>query len=461
MQLRPRLFLEGNLFVDLRPGQPERRRSRRRLHDPDRPDLGLGPARPGADHAAVGRPQQPAGLPEGVRRRARSKYGGAEGFRELYRTSPRAYKYTAAGQPGAARHRAARPLRRDPQLRQRGPRARRPQRGAAQGPGHQLPHRRRLVRLRGPGARAARSSSCRSVLDAGKPAFANLNAAFPPLRAFAREALPGVRSTPARRSTPRRRSSHQLRAAGLASRSCAAWSHDLRPTIPQLAKLTKRHGPVPGAGAGARPAASTTCHPVVERHGRQRRRRRPVRRPVGPVYKETGYGLVGIAGESRSGDANGQYIRVAAGGGANTVVSSRRRPSSGLGRPPSASAARRSRRRAAHRATRRRPRSSPTSPCENQEPPNLDAGGSAPPPAPSRAERCRRRVRPTAARRQTPGHRRRRSTAHEGGEQGLLDLSCSKRVDGRPAAARQRRPQLELPRSEAAADGDRDPQAPA
>ncbi|MGG7383202.1 hypothetical protein ACQ7B2_32255, partial [Escherichia coli] len=35
------------------------------------------------------------------------------------------------------------------------------------------------------------------------------------------------------------------------------------------------------------------------------------------VYEETGYGLVGISGESRSGDANGQYIRVEAGGGLN------------------------------------------------------------------------------------------------------------------------------------------------
>ena len=42
--------------------------------------------------------------------------------------------------------------------------------------------------------------------------------------------------------------------------------------------------------------------------------------PVGKVYEETGYGLVGIAGESRSGDANGQYIRVTAGGGTNTVT---------------------------------------------------------------------------------------------------------------------------------------------
>ena len=36
------------------------------------------------------------------------------------------------------------------------------------------------------------------------------------------------------------------------------------------------------------------------------------------VAEETGYGLVGIGGESRSGDANGEYIRVEAGGGVNT-----------------------------------------------------------------------------------------------------------------------------------------------
>ena len=31
------------------------------------------------------------------------------------------------------------------------------------------------------------------MLDAARPAFANLNASFPALRAFAREALPGTR----------------------------------------------------------------------------------------------------------------------------------------------------------------------------------------------------------------------------------------------------------------------------
>jgi hypothetical protein len=40
----------------------------------------------------------------------------------------------------------------------------------------------------------------------------------------------------------------------------------------------------------------------------------------GQIFEELGYGLTGIASESRSGDANGPYIRVMAGGGENTVV---------------------------------------------------------------------------------------------------------------------------------------------
>src|SRR5262249_57276651 len=105
---------------------------------------------------------------------------------------------------------------------------------------------------------------------------------------------------------------------------------------------------------------------------------------VGPVYKETGYGLVGISGESRSGDANGQLIRVAAGGGPSTVKSQVQSPSSPidqtqfgvtaspiLGAMPSID------------SSAKTP-FKPGEPCENQQPPNLDAGPPAPTPSPAR-----------------------------------------------------------------------------
>ena len=95
----------------------------------------------------------------------------------------------------------------------------------------------------------------------------------------------------------------------------------------------------------------------------------------GTVFEETAYGLVGIAGESRSGDANGQYIRVEAGGGTNTIV----QPSfpgqttdpATRGRPPRLPAAGRDAgaRRLAEDAVQAGRR------CETQDPPDLSAGG--------------------------------------------------------------------------------------
>ena len=70
IKIRPRLFLEGNFYLDMKPGTPGGRRAGRRRHDPGRPDLDPRPARPGADRAAVGhaRPLQRRG--QGLRRGA-------------------------------------------------------------------------------------------------------------------------------------------------------------------------------------------------------------------------------------------------------------------------------------------------------------------------------------------------------------------------------------------------------
>ena len=56
---------------------------------------------------------------------------------------------------------------------------------------------------------------------------------------------------------------------------------DLRPTIPRLAKLTKRTIPLPRAGPGARELLQPGGHPVVERHG-PGRRGLPASRRSGP-----------------------------------------------------------------------------------------------------------------------------------------------------------------------------------
>lgn len=218
------------------------------------------------------------------------------------------------------------------------------------------------------------------MLDSADPAFANLNASFPQLRAFAREALPGVRSTPATldAATP---FVAQVRAL-VSKRELRGLTADLRPTIPKLAQLADR-----SVGFFDRTRALSSCFNEVVIPWSESTVQ-PVdpsnqypHDPVGRVFEETAYGLEGIGSESRSGDANGQYIRVAAGGGTNTVRIPNALPAPnggglqdavGLSTFPILGAMPRI------EDSAKTP-FRPDSPCERQQPPNLQAGlGSGP-----------------------------------------------------------------------------------
>jgi phospholipid/cholesterol/gamma-HCH transport system substrate-binding protein len=313
MQLRPRLFLEGNLFVDMKPGTPGAEEAPEGYTFPiDQTSV------------SVQLDQVLTTLQSDVRTdlqifleefgAALIDHGGAEGFQELYRTSPRANKYTAQVNEaflGTEPHdlsgfirnfdRVAKALvRNEEQLKDLVTNFRV---FAGSFAAEDAALEQAIVELPG-------------VLDAAEPAFANLNASFPPLRAFAIEALPGTRSTPATldAATP---FLHQVRLL-VSKRELRGLVADLRPTIPRLAKLAKRTIPFLEQSRALSSCFNTVIIPWSNStvnggpgypHG-----------AVGPVYKETAYGLVGVSGESRSEDANGQYIRVQPGGGTNTVV---------------------------------------------------------------------------------------------------------------------------------------------
>jgi ABC-type transporter Mla subunit MlaD len=314
-KLRPRLFLEGNYFVDLEPGSP---------NAPTTDDGYTYPVN--QTTYSVQLDQVLTTLQGDVRSDLRLfldqlgnafiKYGGAKGFRELYRTSAPAGKYTSqvneaylGTEPGDLV-------------------------GLIRGLDHVV---RGLGRNEGTlqdlvtnfrvfaGSFAAEDTALGQAIEelpdtlqAAKPAFTNLNASFPALRAFAREALPGTRAAPAtlRAATPFveqiRKLVSQDELRGLVA--------DLRPTIPQLAELSQRSvGFLNQSRALAScfneviiPWANDTVNPIDPSN-------QYPHEPTGRVFEETGYGLSGIASESRSGDANGQYIRVEAGGGVNTV----------------------------------------------------------------------------------------------------------------------------------------------
>jgi phospholipid/cholesterol/gamma-HCH transport system substrate-binding protein len=317
-KLRPRLFLEGNLFVDVNPGTPE---------SPEAPSDHIFPVT--QTSASVQLDQVLTTLQYGVRKdlqiflkefgNALTKYGGAAGFRELYRTSPGAYKYTSLVNQallGTQPHDLSNLVR---DLDSTVQALDQDERGL-----QDLVTNLRVVT----GSFAAQNQALSEAiarlpgfLQVGRPALAALDRSFPPLRAFAREVLPGVRSTPETldEATPLL---NQIRA--LMSRSeLRGLSQDLRHTIPDLTKLSHRTIPflnqsrslascfnqviIPWSNSSV-PDSNFPPPTVTDAAGTH----------PATVAEETGYGLVGIGGESRSGDANGEYIRVEAGGGVNT-----------------------------------------------------------------------------------------------------------------------------------------------
>jgi hypothetical protein len=213
------------------------------------------------------------------------------------------------------------------------------------------------------------------VLAAARPAFANLNASFPAVRAFAREALPGVRST-----TPTIEVAlpyiRQLRAL-VSPSELRGLTADLRPTIPQLAKLARRQIPFLEQ---ARALSSCFDHTIIPWSNNKvgNGSSDAAGDPIFPTYKETGYGLVGIAGESRSGDANGQYIRVAVGGSNNTVVMPAP-PGSGLTGPLVGATMNPLLGAEPTFADSAKTPMKPGVPCENQQPPDLRSTVGSPP----------------------------------------------------------------------------------
>jgi virulence factor Mce-like protein len=155
------------------------------------------------------------------------------------------------------------------------------------------------------------------TLSAAIPAFNALNAAFPPLRAFARALVPGVKSTGPMvdASLPFVTQLNDL----VQPSELRGLTADLRPTVPALAKLTK--DTIPLMRNEVRPTASCVANVIypwsqltVPDDNFNASNGFPPRK----VYVEGVDYLPGLAGESRDFDANGPYIRILGTGGTFT-----------------------------------------------------------------------------------------------------------------------------------------------
>ena len=150
------------------------------------------------------------------------------------------------------------------------------------------------------------------TLRAAMPALASLNAAFPSVRAWAADIRPGVRSSMAAldASIPLVR---QLR--GLVSEEEGrGLARDLSPTIPALARLSRETPPL-----ARQNRLFASCQNEVMLPWSKDKVQDDQFPAEGPVYTEAPKGFVGLGGESRAGDANGQWFRVLAAGGTNLV----------------------------------------------------------------------------------------------------------------------------------------------
>jgi phospholipid/cholesterol/gamma-HCH transport system substrate-binding protein len=201
------------------------------------------------------------------------------------------------------------------------------------------------------------------TLRAGRPALASLNAAFPPLRRFIRDFRPAVRSSgPALdASIP---FAQQLRLAVQPS-ELRGLVHDLVPTVPALTQLQKATLPL-----YEQVRAASSCQNQVILPWTHDKIQDPDFPTDRKVYEESTKSLGGLAGESRSGDANGQWFRVlvapsnyAYPAGSNFFLTGE--PLKGINPPPPAD---------------RYPRPyKPDVPCETQQSPDLRSNPLAPP----------------------------------------------------------------------------------
>jgi ABC-type transporter Mla subunit MlaD len=155
------------------------------------------------------------------------------------------------------------------------------------------------------------------TLAAATPAFNALNAAFPSVRALARELLPGVKTT-----GPTIDASlpfiNQLRLLVQPS-ELRGLTKDLVPTVPALANLTNQT--IPLMQNQVRPASSCVVQDVMPWSNLQindSNFNASNGFPQHPAYIEDLQLLPGIAGESRTFDANGPIIRLLFGGGTFT-----------------------------------------------------------------------------------------------------------------------------------------------
>jgi phospholipid/cholesterol/gamma-HCH transport system substrate-binding protein len=299
MKIRPRIFLEGNFFVDVSPGSP----SAPTLHDGDRIPINQTSAPVQLDQVLSVLQAPTRRDLQGLLRELSSGLSdeGARGYNRSIPYWEPAYRdssVVADALQGTEQHDLSRVI---------------DKAGAtAQAIDRNREQLKSLVTDfdTTAAAFAARDTDLSAAvgelprtLRAGMPALAALNRSFPAVRGLVRAARPAVRSSG---PTLDAALPFARQARGLVSKpELRGLSSDLRPVVPPLTQLNERSAPLYDEVS----QASSCQNEVVLPWSRETIEDKTF--PAhGPVYQEATKPLPGLAGESRSGDANGQWFRV-------------------------------------------------------------------------------------------------------------------------------------------------------
>ena len=306
--IRARMFLEGNWFIDLKPGTPQAGE----MQDGDRLPVQQtrGPVQLGQLFTAL-QSDTRKNIQTLLREYASALEGeGADGYRRSIPYWEPAYRSSAVVQDatlGVLQHdlseyidksgRVSRALDRSP--------------AALKG----------LIRdfniAAGAFAREADNLALTieelpRTLAAARPALFALNEALPPFRAFARDLEPSIEESGETIDValPFLRQARQL----VSRAELRGLANDLRPTTPALARLTRRTPPL-----YEEVRLASSCENEVLHEWSNDKLEDPNFPAVGKVYEEAPKPLPGLSGESRSGDANGQWVRVLTSAGDRTI----------------------------------------------------------------------------------------------------------------------------------------------
>jgi phospholipid/cholesterol/gamma-HCH transport system substrate-binding protein len=364
MKIRPRIFLEGNFFVDIQPGSPS---------------VALLKTGETVPVQQTSTPVQLGDLLTALQQDTREDLrtlifeysvnglgnGGAAAYNESLNYAPEAFRTAALANEatlGEQPHDLSNVLRGQQRL-------------AAALASNPAILKDLVTQLNVTLAAFAREDSAlratipalRDVLRVGRPALVSLNTALPSLRAFARDALPGTISSGPTidASLPFVRQARLL----VRPEELRGLVADLRPTIPALARLNRASIPLLNENRALSACQNNVLLPFAKE---------PIPDPDfpqnsgEPFYKQGPRGFVGLAGESRLVDANTPMFHAQINAGTNTILNFQ---DDGQGVFAQAAAPPKAVRPARPAA---RPKFRPDIPCETQEPPDLNAPSAGP-----------------------------------------------------------------------------------